>query len=272
MALFLRRTAMPLSNAFLFCLLSWVSLGCGIELSSPVAADPSPHTAALNCGELGPGARLTPGEQLKSCGGRTLLAMQGDGNLVVYSAGGKALWSSGTQNHPGSKLAVQDDGNVVVYSPGGQALWWSGNTPAHAPCGLDAAMNLTVGQTVKSCNQQFGLVMQDDGNLVLYGNQGNAVWASGTHGNPGSASRGFWSRQLTGSAFAQPRERERHGSGEVLGAHTVLGANDLHRDHRVGRGQVFRWAKILPVEREGGKGVLGWRCPACCGARRARSA
>ncbi len=27
-------------------------------------------------------------------------AMQGDGNLVVYSSTGKALWASGTQGHP----------------------------------------------------------------------------------------------------------------------------------------------------------------------------
>ena len=48
-------------------------------------------------------------------------AMQGDGNLVVYSAG-KALWSSATNGHPGAYLKMQGDGNLVIYL-GSKALW-----------------------------------------------------------------------------------------------------------------------------------------------------
>ncbi len=53
----------------------------------------------------------------------SLLAMQGDGNLVLYSLLGQALWSSHTEGNPGAKLAVQDDGNLVIYSSSGKALW-----------------------------------------------------------------------------------------------------------------------------------------------------
>lgn len=61
--------------------------------------------------------------------------MQSDGNFVVYDGGGRALWNSVTPGFPGAHLAVQDDGNVVVYAAnngtvnpngmanGGQALW-----------------------------------------------------------------------------------------------------------------------------------------------------
>ena len=38
----------------------------------------------------------------------------------------------------------------------------------------------THGQAVQRC------VMQGDGNLVIYGFSNNPIWASGTHGNPGS--------------------------------------------------------------------------------------
>jgi hypothetical protein len=38
----------------------------------------------------------------------------------------------------------------------------------------------THGQAIDFC------IMQSDGNLVLYGFSRNAVWASGTHGRPGS--------------------------------------------------------------------------------------
>ncbi|MBW8485330.1 hypothetical protein [Actinomadura parmotrematis] len=47
--------------------------------------------------------------------------MQADGNLVVR-AGGKALWSTHTW-HKSTWLAVQNDGNVVVYTGHMQALW-----------------------------------------------------------------------------------------------------------------------------------------------------
>ncbi len=38
----------------------------------------------------------------------------------------KALWASGTHGHSGATLAVQTDGNLVVYAPGGHAVWASG--------------------------------------------------------------------------------------------------------------------------------------------------
>ena len=38
----------------------------------------------------------------------------------------------------------------------------------------------TQGQAVSEC------LMQDDGNLVIYGFSDNPLWASGTQGNPGS--------------------------------------------------------------------------------------
>ena len=71
-------------------------------------------------------------------GGRTCtntnscLAMQGDGNLVIYYPNGcgnqPALWVSGTGGHSAGNycLAVQDDGNVVIYTPS-------------SPCGFNAS-------------------------------------------------------------------------------------------------------------------------------------
>jgi hypothetical protein len=59
------------------------------------------------------------------------LAMQTDGNLVIYRAGGTcscgadAYWSSGTAGHPGAYLKMQTDGNVVIYDSGGHPLWAS---------------------------------------------------------------------------------------------------------------------------------------------------
>ncbi|MFT3775282.1 MAG: hypothetical protein QM820_58790 [Minicystis sp.] len=52
--------------------------------------------------------------------------MQGDGNFVLYGhPASRALWSTGTWGHPGAFLIVQDDGNVVLYD-GDKPLWATG--------------------------------------------------------------------------------------------------------------------------------------------------
>lgn len=52
------------------------------------------------------------------------LAMQADGNLVIYDrALAKPLWSTNTSGHRGAFLAVQEDGNVVIYTPDRKPLW-----------------------------------------------------------------------------------------------------------------------------------------------------
>jgi hypothetical protein len=56
------------------------------------------------------------------------LVMQHDGNLVLYwtpEYSGRAIYGTGTHGNPGAYLAVQDDGNLVIYSPSGRPLWTS---------------------------------------------------------------------------------------------------------------------------------------------------
>ncbi|MFE5583891.1 hypothetical protein [Kitasatospora sp. NPDC056531] len=57
------------------------------------------------------------------------LCMQTNSNLVAHDTANQAIWSmdgqSGGHYYPGDILAVQTDGNVVVYSNygNGPALW-----------------------------------------------------------------------------------------------------------------------------------------------------
>jgi hypothetical protein len=55
------------------------------------------------------------------------LAMQEDGNLVIYAEGEKPLWAAHTHGNSGAFLAVQEDGNLVIYSRDLHPLW-SSNT------------------------------------------------------------------------------------------------------------------------------------------------
>ena len=51
-------------------------------------------------------------------------AFQSDGNLVVRTATGHALWASGT-DRSGTRLRMQNDGNLVVYNSLNNAVWAS---------------------------------------------------------------------------------------------------------------------------------------------------
>ena len=107
--------------------------------------------------------------------------LQGDGNLVIYSAAGQALWSTGTTGNPGAYLDVQGDGAVVIYSADGASLWSTGTYNDELMPGEE----LTAGESLQSPDGTYLLIMQGDGNLVLY-IDGVALWNSQTHGYTGA--------------------------------------------------------------------------------------
>ena len=54
--------------------------------------------------------------------GATRLAMQEDGNLVIYD-GYKPLWASGTDGNPMAALRFSPNGNIVICGASGKLLW-----------------------------------------------------------------------------------------------------------------------------------------------------
>jgi GH25 family lysozyme M1 (1,4-beta-N-acetylmuramidase) len=195
----------------------------GLGAPPPPAGPPTQKPAApTGCGAIAPGHGLSAGEAVSSCDGRFSLAMQADGNLVLYRNGAGAVWATGTDGsdgyaaimqgdgnfvlygkhsnplwdshtdgHGGASLAVQDDGNVVVYASNGSPLWASNTVfpaPPAAPSGCGSIApdhGLTAGETYASCGGQYTLAMQTDGNLVLYHAGKGAIWATGTNGKGG---------------------------------------------------------------------------------------
>jgi hypothetical protein len=52
--------------------------------------------------------------------------MQGDGNLVIYSAAtNKPVWSAGVVSANPGKAIIQGDGNLVLYDAANVAYWAS---------------------------------------------------------------------------------------------------------------------------------------------------
>jgi cell wall-associated NlpC family hydrolase len=157
--------------------------------------------------------------------------MQGDGNFVVYQAG-KAIWNSGTVHHDGAILDMQDDGNLVIYWEN-TAIWSTGTdqppapqqpTPSPSPAQpgpaeythtLQPGQRLYPGDILYSPSHAYRLVMQGDGNLVLYAG-GKALWSSKTNGHNGAnavmqgdgnlvvyrAGKALWSSKTNGHSGA----------------------------------------------------------------------
>ena len=113
------------------------------------------------CGDtLGRNVNLDQGQWLQSGNGAYRLYVQSDGNLVLYH-GGTAIWASNTVGRPVHHLKLHDNGCLALIDSSGNWLW----RPSPDPCNKGGTH----------------LVVQNDGNLVLYANS-TPVWASNTAG------------------------------------------------------------------------------------------
>jgi surface antigen len=170
-------------------------------------------TTTTTRAQLNAGESLKAGESLQTADGRYQLDQQGDGNLVLYVRGGRALWNTGTNGNAGARTVMQTDGNLVVYAADNRPLWSSrtANSPGRKlllqtdgnvviyttddrPVWSTGTVNsnlvrgetLKAGETIYSPQGRYQLIQQGDGNLVLYVRGGRALWASNTAGNPGA--------------------------------------------------------------------------------------
>lgn len=115
----------------------------------------------------------------------TYLALQTDGNLVLYARAGDAIWSTRTAGTGSrNRLVMQDDGNLVLYNASGKAVW-SSHTGKEV---LGTGEKLTAGHRLINVYSHSVpptvLSMQTDGDLVMT-YHGAMVWASNTSA-PGS--------------------------------------------------------------------------------------
>ena len=143
------------------------------------------------------------------------LAMQKDGNLVLYARDGEPLWATETDGQGGTWLVIQGDGNLVLRTDGGRAVWASNKAELRTGEKLTAGQGLrspgsprerfrldlqkggnlavirtdggeTIWQTGTAGDGAEYLTMQKDGNLVLYAGDGTPLWATGTDGQGGA--------------------------------------------------------------------------------------
>jgi hypothetical protein len=113
--------------------------------------------------QLLPNYRMANGSWAESSS--VWLVQQNDGNVVLYrKSDGTALWSTGTNGHPGAATDVSSTGNVEVVQNGSQ-LWKN---------------------PMSQTSPNAYLKVQDDANVVLYrqntSDPANALWSTGTWG------------------------------------------------------------------------------------------
>ena len=100
---------------------------------------------------------LKNGDTIISQNNQYSLSMQSDNNLVLYK-GTQSIWSTGTSGKGTQGTGYfnfQPDGNLVVYASTG-IIWSSGTSGSNAT----------------------SLLLQQNGNLVLYSNIGAVVWST----------------------------------------------------------------------------------------------
>jgi RHS repeat-associated protein len=116
--------------------------------------------------------------------------MQGDGNFCVYAADGTFLWMSGTNGTFAERLEMEDDGRIMIFRSAwssGTSQGWSTTNIAHPACDAGTGTGWTgvlgTGQCYVSPNGRYDVIMQTDGNLVLYDRASTpapALWSTGT--------------------------------------------------------------------------------------------
>jgi len=120
------------------------------------------------------------------------LIMQDDGNLVLYGTDDQPLWASNTNGRGHSnRVAMQDDGNLVMYNRSGQAIWCTRTDGGQrSPFWKDGEIlsipSLMTDQHIYDGNaidaNGYFFAVQTDGNLVVYKDDGEPIWASNTNG------------------------------------------------------------------------------------------
>ena len=103
------------------------------------------------------GEALAAGQEKRSPNGFYRLGVQGDGNAVLRTVDGSALWSSRTAGNGGARLVMRQGGDLVVQRASGSIAWTTYT-------GVDGSV----------------ADLGDDGNLVVYGPSRQPTWATGT--------------------------------------------------------------------------------------------
>jgi hypothetical protein len=120
------------------------------------------------------------------------LALEEDGNLVVYSPADQPLWTSRTAGRPITALMIHDLGRIVLKTAQDTIPWSSSYPPRH----WDGWDNVTDGSRLRrgqclrnsslvSDNGEYAFVVGEDAGAYLCRTEGPFMWAVNIHRGDG---------------------------------------------------------------------------------------
>lgn len=136
------------------------------EFASMPTGWAAPRPSSEEHDRLLAGMNMPVNQWLRSPNGRYGCLFQQGGNLVVYRFDRnpyQPMWNSMTDSRGGVNLRLSNDGVLRMFGAGHQVIWEAGDPGAFSHCYLR---------------------MQDDGNLVIYRENGNGMtvaWASNSN-------------------------------------------------------------------------------------------
>lgn len=134
--------------------------------SGPVSVWTSPVAPVMPQDRLFAGVNMPVNSWLRSPNGLYGCLFQQGGNLVVYRFDRnpyQPMWNSMTDSRGGTNLRLSNDGVLRMFGSSHQVIWEAGDSSTFSHCYLR---------------------MQDDGNLVIYRENGNGTsvaWASNSN-------------------------------------------------------------------------------------------
>ncbi len=108
---------------------AWVNGLAGLVVSGAMLGVGGAAIAGPGANLLSPGESLRPGQYIASQNKVYFFRVQADGNVVIYERRGNTeypIWSTRTNGQAVDRLEMQFDGNLVLYTPGGRPIWSSG--------------------------------------------------------------------------------------------------------------------------------------------------
>jgi hypothetical protein len=109
--------------AGIFAIVGIAVVGLSHASSEPASATVGNYLYAGQCLNAGK-SFSSNGVDNKNVSAPSQLVMQNDGNLVIYSGAGKAVWSTRTTGSH-NRACLQGDGNFIVFSSASKPLWYS---------------------------------------------------------------------------------------------------------------------------------------------------
>eukprot|EP00742_Colponemidia_sp_Colp-10_P002639 GILJ01002821.1.p1 GENE.GILJ01002821.1~~GILJ01002821.1.p1 ORF type:complete len:584 (+),score=75.13 GILJ01002821.1:43-1752(+) len=105
-----------------------------------------------------------------------IFGMQGDGNIAIYDNTTLPVWTSNRTSLRGDyELVLQDDGLLCIRDVSSRLPVWSNGVTADM---LAAQTALTVGSYLRSQNNKFTLLLEQDGRLAVWEGLNRPIWIS----------------------------------------------------------------------------------------------